>query len=273
VRRRRVAPASVAAVAVAAAAAAVTALALAGCPRPRPRAIPTYRLDEGLAGARGTWHHVEPGDTLASLAARYSAAPEDIVEINDLLHPLAPGEDVFVPDAEGTFGLPSPAPAAAIARAPGDPVVPDEKPEALGRAALAALGCLSWPLDGGVVTSPFGIRTGKNHDGLDVAAPEGTPVHAAADGEVIYAGDELAGYGNLVVIRHAPGLATVYAHNRKILVSVGEHVARGATIAEVGHTGRATGPHVHFEVRVGEIPRNPRLFLPPDCAEGGAEAR
>ena len=263
----RVAPA----VAVAAAAAAALAALGSGCPRPRPRAIPTYRLDEGLSGARGTWHHVEPGDTLASIAARYRAAPEDIVEINDLLHPLVPGEDVFVPDAEGTFGLP--APAAAITPGAGDAGAPGEMPEAPGRAALAALGCLSWPLDGGVVTSPFGVRTGKNHDGLDVAAPEGTPVHAAADGEVLYAGDELAGYGNLVVVRHAPGLATVYAHNRKILVRVGDHVARGATIAEVGHTGRATGPHVHFEVRVGEIPRNPRLFLPPDCAEGGAEAR
>jgi murein DD-endopeptidase MepM/ murein hydrolase activator NlpD len=253
---------------------AALALGAAACPRPRPRRIPVYKFDEGVRAIRGTWHTVAEGETLAAIAARYDALAEDVVEINDLRGAPRAGDTVFVPARAGgadAWGTTPGVPAAAVTGGTGVAAsAPASTASAadLGRAALAALGCLSWPLDAPVVTSGFGVRGGKAHDGLDIAGPEGTLVHAAADGEVLYAGDELAGYGNLVVLRHAPGLSTVYAHNRKNLVAAGEHVARGAVIAEVGHTGRATGPHVHFEVRVGETPRNPRPFLPPACGDG-----
>ena len=96
---------------------------------------------------------------------------------------------------------------------------------------------------------------------IDIAAPEGTEVSAAADGTVIYAGEQPA-YGAVVILRHEDGLVTLYAHNSAVLVREGARVARGEPIARVGQTGRTTGPHLHFEVRQGTRPRNPLLFLP-----------
>jgi murein DD-endopeptidase MepM/ murein hydrolase activator NlpD len=115
----------------------------------------------------------------------------------------------------------------------------------------------------GEVWSGFGPKGGKHHDGIDLAAPVGTPVRAAADGLVIYSGDAIKGYGNLVILRHDGGIVTIYAHNSKNRVAEGAAVKRGETIAEVGQTGAATAPHVHFEVRVDERPRDPLLYLPP----------
>jgi len=125
---------------------------------------------------------------------------------------------------------------------------------------------LRWPLDvggGGVVVgSPFGARGGRAHDGIDLPAPVGTPVYAAADGQVIYAGDGIHGYGNLVVVQHAGDLLTVYAHNSALLVRQGQWVRSGERVALVGQSGRASGPHLHFEVRQAQIPTDPVPFLP-----------
>jgi len=120
-------------------------------------------------------------------------------------------------------------------------------------------GGLIWPLSGTVV-SPFGTRWGRLHAGIDIAAPAGTPVVAAAAGTVIYAG-WMGGYGLIVVIQHPNGLATAYAHNSSLAVSAGESVAQGQTIASVGCTGRCFGNHVHFEVRVGGSPVDPMGYL------------
>jgi murein DD-endopeptidase MepM/ murein hydrolase activator NlpD len=95
----------------------------------------------------------------------------------------------------------------------------------------------------------------------------GTPVLAAADGQVVYAGAAIRGYGNPVVLQHAGGLLTVYAHNSALLVRVGQVVQAGQRVALSGQSGRATGPHLHFEVRQGQIPRDPMSFLP---NQGGA---
>ncbi len=119
---------------------------------------------------------------------------------------------------------------------------------------------LAWPLKG-VLYGRFGVRAGRRHDGIDIAAPEGTSVGAAAAGTVIYAGEQ-AGYGSIVIVRHDGGLVTLYAHASRLLVEEGAHVRRGEPIAKVGQTGRTTGPHLHFEVRDGTRPKNPLLFLP-----------
>ncbi len=111
-------------------------------------------------------------------------------------------------------------------------------------------GELSWPVGYGRVVSAFGPRNSSFHDGLDIASDEGLPVRASHSGKVVYAGSKLSGYGNLVILRHPSGLLTVYAHNRKILVEVGDNIHRGMTIALLGQTGHASGPHVHFEVRI-----------------------
>jgi murein DD-endopeptidase MepM/ murein hydrolase activator NlpD len=119
---------------------------------------------------------------------------------------------------------------------------------------------LAWPLQG-VLYGRYGVRAGQRHDGIDIAAPEGTPVLAAGAGSVIYAGEQ-AGYGALVILKHDGGLVTLYAHNSKLLVGEGERVRRGQPIARVGESGRTSGPHLHFEVRDGTRPKNPLLFLP-----------
>ena len=120
---------------------------------------------------------------------------------------------------------------------------------------------LDWPVHA-PVTSLFGRRDGRPHEGIDLSVGDGTPVHAAAEGAVLYAGHQLRGYGNLVVVGHAGKLVTVYAHNSRLLVGEGQRVARGEVISLSGHSGRATAPHLHFEVREGDVPRDPLGYLP-----------
>jgi murein DD-endopeptidase MepM/ murein hydrolase activator NlpD len=119
-----------------------------------------------------------------------------------------------------------------------------------------------WPLKAGVVSSEFGPRWKKQHRGLDIAAKQGTPIYASADGEVVYAGDQLTGYGNVVILQHDRKTTTLYAHNKRNKVKVGQKVERGSVIALLGSTGRSTGPHVHYEIRGSKGPVNPRKILP-----------
>jgi murein DD-endopeptidase MepM/ murein hydrolase activator NlpD len=120
-------------------------------------------------------------------------------------------------------------------------------------------GTLGWPVSG-TVTSGFGPRWGRMHEGIDIAVPTGTPVRAAGAGTVISVGWQ-GGYGNLVVIDHGGGLATAYAHNSALLVAVGQQVATGQTVASSGNTGNSSGPHVHFEVRVNGVAADPLAYL------------
>jgi murein DD-endopeptidase MepM/ murein hydrolase activator NlpD len=120
---------------------------------------------------------------------------------------------------------------------------------------------LQWPAKGRL-SSKFGPRKNRMHDGIDIAAKAGTHVFAAAAGKVVYADSRLSGYGNLIIIRHSSDMFTAYAHNQKNLVVVGQQVKAGQHIANVGATGRATGPHLHFEVRRGETAVDPLAYLP-----------
>ncbi len=118
---------------------------------------------------------------------------------------------------------------------------------------------LVWPVSG-PVTSPFGWRWGRMHEGIDIGVSYGTPIHAAASGTVIYCGWE-SGYGNLTVLDHGGNLATAYGHQSSIAVSCGQHVTQGDVIGYVGSTGHSTGPHLHFEVRVNGSPVDPMGYL------------
>lgn len=119
-----------------------------------------------------------------------------------------------------------------------------------------------WPAKG-VITSGYGWRWGRMHRGIDIAAPVGTPILAASSGEVVVAGWNSGGFGNLVKVRHYDGSLTLYAHNSRILVREGQHVKQGQQIAEMGSTGRSTGPHLHFEVHPnGRGAVNPIAYLP-----------
>jgi murein DD-endopeptidase MepM/ murein hydrolase activator NlpD len=119
----------------------------------------------------------------------------------------------------------------------------------------------SWPLNGRVLTS-YGPATGGGHnDGINIAAPRGTPIAAIEGGTVAYAGNELRGYGNLVLIKHADGWISAYAHCDELLVKKGDQVDRGKAIAKVGATGNVSEPQLHFELRRGKQPVDPRQFL------------
>lgn len=122
-------------------------------------------------------------------------------------------------------------------------------------------GLWRWPLRAGIVSSEFKRRWGRRHEGIDIAADRGVPVLASASGQVLYAGSALKGYGNIVILRHDQRTTTLYAHNDRLLVRSGERVSAGQMIATLGSSGRSTGPHVHFEIRKGGRPVNPRELL------------
>jgi murein DD-endopeptidase MepM/ murein hydrolase activator NlpD len=128
-----------------------------------------------------------------------------------------------------------------------------------GQSGTVSAAGLIWPVNG-PITSPFGWRWGRMHEGIDIGAPSGTPIHAAAAGSVIYAG-WMDGYGNLVVIDHGNGLATAYGHQSSIAVGNGSGVRQGQVIGYVGCTGHCLGPHLHFEVRVNGTPVDPLGYL------------
>jgi lipoprotein NlpD len=123
-----------------------------------------------------------------------------------------------------------------------------------------AKGYFSWPLKA-PISSPYGPRGGRFHDGIDIDGDSGDPVAAAATGQVVFSG-KLGGYGNLIVIKHSNGLFTAYGHNKKNLAKQGKKVERGQVIARVGNTGQSTGAHLHFEIRDQNGTFDPLAILP-----------
>lgn len=121
---------------------------------------------------------------------------------------------------------------------------------------------LAWPVADPVMTAYFGWRGKRLHEGIDFRAPVGTRVYAAQTGRVIFAGRKLRAYGNMIVLDHGGGWTTVYAHLSRIRVRTGQVVGQRQEIALSGRTGRVTGPHLHFELRLGADPVDPLLFLP-----------
>lgn len=120
---------------------------------------------------------------------------------------------------------------------------------------------LAWPVRG-VLYARFGKRAESVHDGIDLSAPEGTPIRAAADGRVLFSAPQ-QGYGNLIIVEHEGGLLTLYAHNRENLVKEGERVRLGQVIARMGSGSATSGPYLHFEVRIAGQPKDPLDYLPP----------
>jgi lipoprotein NlpD len=197
----------------------------------------------------GRTHVVQAGENLYRIALQENVSVEAIEAENGIDDPtqLAVGQTLFIPgNATKPVGTPT---IASLAPA----VIDAPRRDGSGNPRLL------WPVRG-VIFSTFGHRGDEHHDGVDLAAPEGTPIVAAADGTVLFVGEQ-RGYGDIVIVEHPGDLVTVYAHNRENLVETGEHVQRGQTIAKVGRTGNATGPHVHFEVRVGTRPQDPLEFL------------
>lgn len=164
---------------------------------------------------------------------------------------------VFDKKASGASGRRDPEKRWAILK--GDPAVLEyeEKTDSVFR----ELKGYRWPLKQIQISSPFGKRGEEFHEGVDLRAKQGTPVYAAQSGVVIYSNSTIGGYGRMVVVRHFANLATIYAHNSKLLVKLGKRVRRGQLIAYSGNTGHTTGPHVHFEVRHGVTAMNPTALM------------
>jgi murein DD-endopeptidase MepM/ murein hydrolase activator NlpD len=195
------------------------------------------------------WHRVAAGETLSAIAARHHVAITAIAEANALESPdaIRDGELLYIPPpAERRTNSPTEKMTPRVART----LHPVEK------------GALAWPV-AAKISSRFGLRDGRPHEGIDLAVGDGTEVRAAGPGKVVYSGAGLRGYGNLVMVQHESGLLTIYAHNQSLLVGEGATVERGQVISLSGHSGRATAPHLHFEVREGDVPRDPELYLPP----------
>lgn len=212
-----------------------------------------------LACGHGLYHQVRPGETLSSIGQQYGVSYQEIARLNNIRNPdrIEVGQRLRIPRLASRTG-PPPTSARQFAALP--PPSLRVRPRPLPREEGA--GMFNWPVEG-TVTSGFGPRNGSFHEGVDIAAPAGTPVVAAADGQVIFS-DELRGYGKVVIIRHNAHYVTVYAHNRVNWVKEGQFVRRGQRIAEVGQTGRTTGPSLHFEVRKNNLAQDPLRYLPQD---------
>jgi murein DD-endopeptidase MepM/ murein hydrolase activator NlpD len=233
-------------------------------------------------------HVVNPGDTLLSVARRNHVPLSELARANSL-EPTAKlrlGMKLTVPGAKTAAVAPAGQPAT-VAAQPVAAVAPATKMAAAGgppqsarlaqatatvedaavatpvkaTEATGALPTFRWPVRGKVITS-YGAKTnGKSNDGINLAVPEGTPVKAAEDGVVAYSGNELKGYGNLVLVRHSNGYVTAYAHASELMVKRGDTIKRGQTIAKSGQSGEVGSPQLHFEIRKGSSPVDPLQFL------------
>lgn len=135
-------------------------------------------------------------------------------------------------------------------------------PASAVRKIRAQIQSWKWPVANPYITSRFGVRRGDMHEGIDLRAPKGSPVYATESGTVIYSDKRLSGYGNMIVVKHRMNLSTIYAHNSRNLVRVGQKVKQGQKIALAGSTGHSSGPHLHFELRQGVNPVDPLAVLP-----------
>ena len=263
--------------------------AVAAAPAPavaRPASKPV-----AAAAASSSVHIVNRGDTLMSIARRNQVPVSELARANhlDQSATLSLGMKLTVPAPKSASAAPAPVaaapaqpaavvatPATRMAAAGGPPQsarlasattnVVEEKPVAEAAPAkpseaTGALPTFRWPVRGKVITS-YGAKTnGKSNDGINLAVPEGTPVKAAEDGVVAYSGNELKGYGNLVLVRHSNGYVTAYAHASELLVKRGDTIKRGQIIAKSGQSGEVGSPQLHFEIRKGSSPVDPLQFL------------
>ena len=255
---------------------AVLAGGVAGC------SSDTARFEEGATGAQLSQMQPAIPSPPARVETAQLAAPgapprthvaEQVSEHKKTIVAQKPPETLKQPTvALASTAKPAPAPAAKTALVPAEQQVAMVSPpaaqvvtpdaSAAAKAADAAMPSFRWPARGRVISGAGAMGNGQQNDGINLALPEGTPVHAAEDGVVAYAGSELKGYGNLVLVRHSNGFVTAYAHASEILVKRGDQVRRGQVIAKSGQTGNVTSPQLHFEIRKGSAPVDPTQYLP-----------
>ena len=197
------------------------------------------------------------GENLWSICQRYRADIEEVSRLNQIQEPttIKPGLVIFIPNVTRNSKANKPKPPKKRYQRPRKVRWKNSPPNYTGRK-------LSWPVRG-IITSRYGVRRGRRHDGIDIACPEGTPIKAVANGEVTYSSNGFRGYGNIIIIQHSKTISTIYAHNQVNRVNKGELVKRGEIIGRVGKTGRVRGKgaHLHFEVRARGKAQNPLRYL------------
>ena len=226
----------------------------------------------------GVYHEVKQGQTLWSIARTYGIDVQTLARVNQVSDTaaLAMGQRLYVPGATQQREIASRCPCGTETVKPMTDAKPfssllrpsprssASKPAPItitNKEAFLQRIMLIWPVQGDV-SRGFEQDATRRHDGIDIVAPKGTSIQAAAEGEVIFSGWGPGGYGRIVILQHQADVVTIYAHNQENLVQSGQYIRQGEPIATVGQSGRATGSHLHFEVRHKAIPISPYKLLP-----------
>ena len=227
----------------------------------------------------GIYHQVNKGENLWRICHAYRVNMATVCSLNRIADPelIWVGQRIFIPGAVAPLKIEPPAGAGgvdgygrnakskglhgAFGEAPGSKAGQVSESSRRGVVGKGAGLRFVWPVKG-LVTSWFGPRNGRRHEGIDIAVAQGTPIVAAESGIVTYSGDRVSGYGNMIILRHGDGLSSVYAHNWTNRVSADQIVARGQIIGFTGKSGMAEGEHLHFEVREGVQALDPMVYLP-----------
>jgi murein DD-endopeptidase MepM/ murein hydrolase activator NlpD len=197
----------------------------------------------------GVYHVVERHQTLYRICKTYGVDLKGVASLNGIPDPskIETGQRIFIPGAKKVLKV---------------EIYIDDVAAEQGEKSKIAYKMLDfiWPVEG-KITDTFTETESKKHQGIDISSPLGTPIKASNAGKVIYSNNGVKGYGNLIILRHSEEYVTVYAHNQVNLVEEGAWAEKGQIIGKVGQTGRASGPHLHFEIRKNTKPLDPFLFL------------
>ena len=219
-----------------------------------PRKVAIHKTPSrprSVAEQGGVYHVVERHQTLYRICKTYQVDLQEVASLNGITdrHKIQTGQRIFIPGAKKVLHV----------EIYLDDVVEESEGREREKPGESRMSFL-WPLEGRL-TDSFEENEAKRHQGIDISSPLGTPIKASGSGKVIYSGNTVRGYGNLIILRHSEEWVTVYAHNDVNLVEEGMWVEKGQRIARVGQTGRASGPHLHFEVRRNNKPVDPKLYL------------
>ncbi len=220
-------------------------LLIGGCAKhkvPLERPSPPHKM-------KGVYHVVERHQTFYRICKTYGVDLKEVASLNGITDPskIQTGQRIFIPGAKKVLKV---------------EIYIDDVVAEPGEKAKVAYKKLDfiWPVEG-KISDVFDEAESRRHQGIDIFSPLGAPIRAVNPGTVIYSNNTIKGYGNLIILRHSEELVTVYAHNQVNLVEEGTWVEKGQIIGKVGQTGRATGPHLHFEIRKNNKAVDPMLFL------------
>jgi murein DD-endopeptidase MepM/ murein hydrolase activator NlpD len=220
-------------------------LLITGCARHK---VPLEKASSP-PGKKGVYHVVERHQTFYRICKTYGVDLREVASLNGISDPskIQTGRRIFIPGARKVLKV---------------EIYIDDVAAEQGERAKVAYKRLDfiWPVEG-KINDVFEETESRRHQGIDISSPTGAPIKASNAGTVIYSGNTIKGYGNLIILRHSEEFVTVYAHNQVNLVEEGAWVGKGQIIGKVGQTGKASGPHLHFEIRKNNKAIDPLLFL------------